>query len=432
MTTIAQPKGAWRRPRFARPAWLTGAVRRLRTGWGWLVARSAPLRGIVLSLVRPLRVVTELGWLAACLGVSTLVAGVLLGWAEAIAIGVIFLVCLAVATLWMIGQVAYAATIEVDATRVKVGDHVLGRLLITNQGRRGLTSTVVELPVGRGAASFLVPPLGAGKNHEQMFTVPTRRRAVITIGPARSVKADPLGLLRRERSWSESVEIFVHPRTVLVDADTTGLLRDIEGVVTRDLSSSDVAFHALRDYVPGDDRRAVHWRSTARTGRLIVRQFEETRKTHLLVVLSLDASEYATEDEFELAISAAGSLVLQASREDRRASLISQAGLVQPRSPGLLLDELCWLESAPGKTALPRLTSAAVTQVPDATVAALISGSLVEPKELARARANVPNEIRTFAIRCDQASDPGFRRVGSMNVLTIAELGDLPKGAGNL
>ena len=246
------------------------------------------------------------------------------------------------------------------------------------------------------------------------------------------MKADPLGLLRRERSWSESVEIFVHPRTVLVDADTTGLLRDIEGVVTRDLSSSDVAFHALRDYVPGDDRRAVHWRSTARTGRLIVRQFEETRKTHLLVVLSLDASEYATEDEFELAISAAGSLVLQASREDRRASLISQAGLVQPRSPGLLLDELCRLESVPGKTALPRLTSAAVTQVPDATVAALISGSLVEPKELARARANVPNEIRTFAIRCDQASDPGFRRVGSMNVLTIAELGDLSKGAGNL
>ena len=124
--------------------------------------------------------------------------------------------------------------------------------------------------------------------------------------------------------------------------------------------------------------------------------------------------------------------MLQASREDRRASLISQAGLVQPRSPGLLLDELCRLESAPGKTALPRLTSAAVTQVPDATVAALISGSLVEPKELARARANVPNEIRTFAIRCDQASDPGFRRVGSMNVLTIAELGDLSKGAGNL
>ena len=36
-----------------------------------------------------------------------------------------------------------------------------------------------------------------------------------------------------------------------------GVLRDIEGAVTQDLSSSDVAFHALRDYVPGDDRRAL-------------------------------------------------------------------------------------------------------------------------------------------------------------------------------
>ena len=424
MTTIAQPKGAWRRPRFARPAWLTGAVRRLRTGWGWLVARSAPLRGIVLSLVRPLRVVTELGWLAACLGVSALVAGILLGWAEATALGVIFLVCLAVATLWMIGQVAYAATIEVDATRVKVGDHVLGRLLITNQGRRGLTSTVVELPVGRGAASFLVPPLGAGKNHEQMFTVPTRRRAVITIGPARSVKADPLGLLRRN-ALVESVEIRAPAHRQ--DADATGLLRDIEGVVTRDLSSSMwPSTHCATMCPVTTAGRCVA--PTARTGRLIVRQFEKTQP--ICWWFSVWTPAVRHRDEFELAISAAGS-PLQASR-DRRASLISQAGLVQPRSPGLLLDELCWLESAPGKTALPRLTSAAVTQVPDATVAALISGSLVEPKELARARANVPNEIRTFAIRCDQASDPGFRRVGSMNVLTIAELGDLPKGAGNL
>lgn len=432
MTTITQPKGALRRPLLTRPAWLTGGVRRARTGWKWLVAQLTPLRGILISLVRPLRVVTRLGWLVGGLGLAAITAGLLLGWAEAIALGVIFLVCLALAALWLIGQVAYTATIEVDATRVKVGDHVLGRLVLTNAGHRGLTSTVVELPVGRGAASFLIPPMGAGKSHEQLFTVPTRRRAVITIGPARSVKADPLGLLRRERSWSESVEIFVHPRTTVVDVDTAGLLRDVEGVVTRDLSSSDVAFHALRDYVPGDDRRAVHWRSTARTGRLIVRQFEETRKTHLLVVLSADASEYATEDEFELAISAAGSLVLQAARENRRASLITQVGLVQPRSAQLLLDELCRLEMHSDRVTLPALVNTALTQAPDATVAALISGSLIEPKDLARARANVPSEVRTFAIRCDQTSDPGFRRAGSMNVLTIAELGDLPKGAGNL
>ena len=35
---------------------------------------------------------------------------------------------------------------------------------------------------------------------------------------------------------------------------------DVEGVASEKLTSSDVSFHALRDYEPGDDRRAVHWR----------------------------------------------------------------------------------------------------------------------------------------------------------------------------
>lgn len=432
MTAIISAKRAWRRPRLTQPAWSASAVARGRSAWVWLVNRTEPAQRFAGSLARRFQVVTPWGWLVICTGLLGLGSGVLFGWAETVALGMIFLVVLLAGLAWLIGKISYSATIEVDATRVRVGDHVLGRLLLTNQGRRNLTSTIVELPVGRGAASFSVPALGTGHSHEQIFTVPTRHRAVITIGPARSVKTDPLGLLRRERSWSETVEIFVHPRTVLTDADTSGLLRDIEGVATRDLSSSDVAFHALRDYVPGDDRRAVHWRSTARTGRLIVRQFEETRKTHLLVVLSIGASEYATDDEFELAVSAAGSLVLQAAREDRQASLITQAGLVRPRSSRLLLDELCRLELRDVKTPLSALATTAVGQAPDATVAALISGSLVEPKELARSRANIPTEIRTFAIRCEQATDPGLRRVGSMNVLTIADLVDLAKGARNL
>ena len=77
---------------------------------------------------------------------------------------------------------------------------------------------------------------------------------------------------------------------------------------TTDLSSADVSFHALRDYVPGDDRRHIHWKTTARTNKLMVRQFEETRRAHLAISLSINTEEYASEDEFELAISAAASI----------------------------------------------------------------------------------------------------------------------------
>ena len=39
-----------------------------------------------------------------------------------------------------------------------------------------------------------------------------------------------------------------------MNASTVGFIRDIEGATTQDLSSADVSFHALREYVPGDDR----------------------------------------------------------------------------------------------------------------------------------------------------------------------------------
>ena len=124
----------------------------------------------------------------------------------------------------------------------------------------------------------------------------------------RSVQVDPIGAVSRQKVLAPATELYIHPRITHVDAAAVGVLRDVEGVTTSNLSSSDVSFHALREYVPGDDRRSIHWRTTARTGKLMVRQFEETMRAHLLVMLSTVAADYETEDDFELAVSVAGSL----------------------------------------------------------------------------------------------------------------------------
>ena len=55
---------------------------------------------------------------------------------------------------------------------------------------------------------------------------------------------------------------------------------------------SDLAFHALREYVPGDDLRHVHWRSSARAGELLVRQYHDTRRNHATVVVDADPAAY--------------------------------------------------------------------------------------------------------------------------------------------
>ena len=120
---------------------------------------------------------------------------------------------------------------------------------------------------------------------------------------------DPLGLVRRTVAWTERTELFVHPFTVSLESLGAGLLRDLEGTVTPDLSMSDLAFHALREYQPGDDRRYIHWRSSAKHDRLLVRQFLDTRRSHLAVVVDTSPEVYAGDaDDVELAISCAASL----------------------------------------------------------------------------------------------------------------------------
>ena len=83
----------------------------------------------------------------------------------------------------------------------------------------------------------------------------------------------------------------MRPPMVPLDALGAGLLRDLEGVATDAVSQSDLAFHALREYAPGDDLRHVHWRSSAKAmasggeSQLLVRQYLDTRRSHATIVV---------------------------------------------------------------------------------------------------------------------------------------------------
>ena len=160
-------------------------------------------------------------------------------------------------------------------------------------GRRGSSAAVVEVPVGDLRATFLVPRLAAGEIWREPFLIPTEKRQVLTLGPATASRTDAIGLLSRDTRLSDEELIYVHPQTLVPGYDATGLLRDIEGVQSETLSPSDVAFHALRDYQPGDDRRHVHWPTTAKQRRLVVRQFEETRRSEHVIIVDTRMDSYA-------------------------------------------------------------------------------------------------------------------------------------------
>lgn len=398
---------------------------RLAVGWDRLEPvrrRAAHIGGFV----------TVLGWIALVSLVIALAVGVNRGWAELTVVATFLAVSLLAAVAWVLGKTAYDVAINLDNQRVQVGDDALGRLLIRNEGKRSLLPTRIELPVAKAVAAFDLPALGRDEEHEEFFAVPTRRRGVIPVGPVASVRADPLQLLRREQRWTDQVDLFVHPRTVVIDSGHAGFLKDVEGVTTQDLSSSDVSFHALRDYVPGDDRRAIHWKTTARTGRFMVRVFEETRRSHLLLMLSLRPEDYASADDFEAAVSSVGSLGLQCLREDRDLSVVTQAGQLRFPSARGLLDELSRVELVAGCEPVVALAEKAIASVPGASIVALVTGAEVDAATLRAADRVAPLDAFTFAVRCAGGEPTARRRIGRLTVLDLGELEALPRAVRTL
>jgi uncharacterized protein (DUF58 family) len=246
--------------------------------------------------------------------------------------------------------------------------------------------------------------------------------------------------VRRELIWAKVAELFVHPRTIGIPSMSTGFIRDLEGKPTRDLSNNDVSFHALREYLPGDERRYIHWKSTARTGTYMVRQFEETRRSHLVVALSLATGDFGSDDEFEMAVSVAGSLGVRAIQDARTVSVVASeltpqfakrkvyaVRLLSTLTRSRLLDDLAVVEHSEAALSIVDVARVAGDQASGVSVAFLVCGSLVTPQQLRAASTSFPVGVEVVAVVCDSERPPGLRRVSGLSVLTIGYLEDLQK-----
>lgn len=383
------------------------------------------IRGAAAMIGRRLRIATALGWALAAVAVIALTGGLVWGWAELIATGAACVLVLVLAIPFVIGRAQYAVAIELASPRVVVGESAVGRVVVRAAGRRGSPSAWIVLPVGQARAQFRVPRLAADGEHDELFQIPTQRRAVLTLGPVTSERTDPIGVLRREVAWTEPSELYVHPRTVSLDGDTTGLLRDLEGLPTRDLADDDVSFHALREYVPGDDLRYVHWKSTARTQKLMIRQFEQTRRSQLVIALSTRTDEYADDDEFELAVSIAGSIAVSAMRDGKDVRVAASDRLLHAPTPAVLLDLLSGVERAASAATVAETARTVAAKAQAVSIVAFVVGSTVALQQLRRAATRIPPAARAMALRAAPADELSRRVVGDLVAVDVPELGDL-------
>lgn len=377
---------------------------------------------LIASAVRPL------GWTLIGLTVLFWGGGIALGWRELIVAGWMLGIVLLICAAFLIGRTTYDVALDLARTRVVVGERAIGALTLANRSARAILPSRVVLPVGTGRGDFSIQRLAAGEEAEELFTIPTQRRGVVQVGPVSIVRGDPLGVFERAHRRDEPVDLYVHPKTVLFGGQSLGFLRDLEGLPAADLSRDDVSFHALLEYQPGDDLRHVHWRSTARTGVMMVRQFEETRRSHFVIGLSRSRADYRTDGEFELAISAAGSIGLRALRDSQRVDVRVQ-GRELPASTGKrLLDSLALVEqSKPREGGIADLAGVLAATMPLASIVVLVCGSSVRAEDLRQACARMPFGARALAVVVESGREqPALRRIGEADVVTIGALDQLP------
>lgn len=373
-------------------------------------------------------VVAPTGWVVLGGGIATLVVGLVLGWSELICVGVALLAAFSCSFGFVFGRVAFAVKIELSPRRVVAGSRARGLMVLTNVRDKPSGETRFELPVGRGLAQFLIPGLAAGAEHEELFTVPTNTRAVIVAGPAESIRGDELGMLRRVVRWAEPVELFVHPLTATLKPSAAGLLRDLEGEVTKTITNSDISFHALRAYEPGDDRRYVHWRTSARTGQLMVRQFEETRRSELIVLFADDESYYETVDEFELAVSILASLAVQIIRDGTRISVLTSSEDLRTTTAQSLLDDSCRITSSAGAFASARdFARIRTARLAPTSVVMIVSGSRFSTAEFRSIQHYFGFDTQTIGFRAASGAAPRVDSKDGLRLATVGQLGDLPR-----
>lgn len=376
------------------------------------------------ALARRLGVLTPAGWAVSVALIAGAVASAAFGWIEGFIVAVMGLVVLAVAIASVASPSPLSVSLRMASDRIVAGEVAVGRVRVVNESGRRSGSTLVEVAIGRGSGEFTVPPISGNGTWNEAFSVMTKRRGVITVGPARTVRMDGLGLLRRVREWDEPILVHVHPPTVRFSFNATGMQMDVEGVASEKLTSSDVSFHALRDYEPGDDRRAVHWASTARFGRLIVRQFEETHRSHHMVLLDTRVVSWDRR-AFETAVSVAASLAIAGSGEARTVSMHTADEWIPTGTPMAMLDALSEMETSI-RSDFAGVVRRCVMERGAISVLSIVVGQSVDDAEAARLANIAPVDVAVSIIRVVPGQARRRRKTSRGVIIDCPSLEDLP------
>ncbi|MFO7168375.1 MAG: DUF58 domain-containing protein [Chloroflexota bacterium] len=233
---------------------------------------------------------------------------------------------------------------EVFTHRTQVGEAARERITLQNLWPLPkLWIEVLDHSDLPGHAPGFVAYLPGREQRRWITATPCTMRGKFTLGPATLVSGDPFGIFRVTRSIDSTSEVLVYPRIVdlpgfqLPSAELPGgqNLKSRTYHVTPNVSG-------VREYQPGDSFNRIHWRSVARTGQLMVKEFELDPTAELYVVLDMQervqervlprrgergmerlSEVRVAESTEEYAVTAAASIARHMLNQDRAVGLVA-------------------------------------------------------------------------------------------------------------
>jgi uncharacterized protein (DUF58 family) len=150
---------------------------------------------------------------------------------------------------------------------------------------------------------------GIGSHQRRFYTARTLlyRRGAFLLGPTKFTTGDPFGLFNISKLISEKDTLVVFPMTVTIKIfpPPPGLLPGGKAIRIR---TTDVTPHAsgIRDYVPGDPMKRIHWPSSAHRGRFMVKEFEQDPQADIWLFIDAQKNIHISKPENAVAFSEDG------------------------------------------------------------------------------------------------------------------------------
>jgi uncharacterized protein (DUF58 family) len=214
--------------------------------------------------------------------------------------GVVILVCYVGAWLW-VRALAHNLRLERNrhGTLLVVGDTLEEEFRVFNNGSTpAVWAELVDASTLPGYNVCRAVAVGANSSEKWRTTAICPRRGLFQLGPHTLRSGDPLHLFELSLHDDRSEALLIHPRVVQLPSFPLPRGYASGDNRTRRPLLGALPSAAVRNYQPFDDTRFIHWPSTARQGRLMVREMEQEPSGDIWLLFDADSRAVALEGDF--------------------------------------------------------------------------------------------------------------------------------------